>query len=452
MIPAPPHPVDLLIEARWIIPVVPAGVTLEDHAVAVSGGRIAALLPREEAHAAYVPARVIRLDRHVLMPGLVNAHTHAAMTLLRGFADDMPLMRWLRERIWPAEMEHVSPEFVYDGTLLAAAEMIRGGVTTANDMYFFPDAAARAFADSGMRACVGMIAFEFPTRYASTADDYLAKGLAARDRYRDEARLSFCFAPHAPYTVSDATFQRVVSLAEELDVPIHLHVHETRDEVEESLRDHGMRPLERLLQLGVVSPRLAAVHAIELDHSEIELLARHGASVVHCPSSNLKLASGFAPVQRLIDAGVNVALGTDGAASNNRLDVLTELRLAALLAKAVSRETEAFPAHAAIHAATLAGAQALGLERIIGSIEAGKQADLIAVDFDDPSLTPCYVPASHIVYATERSNVSDVWVGGEQLLSAKRHCAGKMADEHSAALEAAVCMWQKRLVSLGFMR
>lgn len=438
---------DLLIEARWIIPVVPAGATLERQAVAVRDGRIAGLCPWDAATQLYEAHQVVRLDRHVLMPGLVNAHTHAAMTLLRGFADDMPLMRWLRERIWPAETTHVSPEFVYDGTLLAAAEMVRGGVTTASDMYFFPEAAARAFVDSGMRACIGMIAFESATRYASGADDYLARGLAARDHYCDEPRLSFSFAPHAPYTVSDATFQRVVALAEELDVPIHLHVHETRDEIEESLRLHGARPLERLRRLGVVSPRLIAVHAIEVSAGEIELLARHGASVVHCPSSNLKLASGFAPVQRCIEAGVNVALGTDGAASNNRLDMMTEMRFAALLAKAVSRETEAFPAHAVIRAATLDGARALGLEHVTGSIEVGKAADLIAIDFDDLSLTPCYEPASHIVYTGERSNVSDVWVAGQRLLAAK-----KMVDDRYRGLEAAVCIWQKRLVSSNFTR
>jgi 5-methylthioadenosine/S-adenosylhomocysteine deaminase len=442
---APPEPADLLVEARWIIPVVPAGTTLEHHAVAVRDGRIIGLVSSDSAAQRYRAREVIRLDRHVLMPGLVNTHTHAAMTLLRGFADDMPLMRWLRERIWPAETNHVSPEFVYDGTLLAAAEMVRGGITTANDMYFFPEAAARAFVDSGMRACLGMIALEFPTRYASGADDYLARGLAARDRYRDEPRLTFCLAPHAPYTVSDSTFERVVALAEELDVPIHLHLHETRDEIDESVRLHGVRPLERMRRLGVLSPRLIAVHAIELTESEIELLARHGASVVHCPSSNLKLASGFAPVQRCVEAGVNVALGTDGAASNNRLDMMTEMRIAALLAKAVSREPEAFPAHSVIQAATLDGARALGLEHLIGSIEAGKSADLIAVDFDDLSLTPCYAPASHIVYASERSNVSDVWVAGQRLLAQK-----KMVDERYHALEASVCIWQNRLVSSSF--
>jgi 5-methylthioadenosine/S-adenosylhomocysteine deaminase len=439
--PVPPQQVDLLIEARWIIPVVPADVTLERHAVAVRDGVIVGICPSASAAQAFSAAETVNLDHHVLLPGLVNTHTHAAMTLLRGFADDIPLMRWLREKIWPAETEHVSPEFVYDGTLLAAAEMIRGGVTLANDMYFFPEAAARAFLDSGMRACLGMIALEFPTRYASSADDYLARGLAARDRYRDEARLSFCFAPHAPYTVSDATFERVAALAEELDASIHMHVHETRDEIAESLREHGERPLERLHRLGIVSPRLIAVHAIELTDGEIDLLARHGASVVHCPSSNLKLASGFAPAQRLIKAGVNVALGTDGAASNNRLDVLGEMRLAALLAKAVSGETEALPAHAAIRAATLDGARALSLEHLTGSVETGKAADLIAIDFGERSHTPCYAPASHLVYVSERSNVSDVWVGGERLLEAKQ-----TVGQRYHSLEAAVCMWQDRLV------
>jgi len=403
----------LLIRARWTVPVEPAGAVLEDHAVAVRGGKIAAVLPAAEAAARFAGAEERVLPHHALIPGLVNAHTHAAMVLMRGLSDDLPLMRWLQEHIWPVEAKHVSPQFVRDGTLLACAEMLRAGVTCFNDMYFFPEAAAEAAAAAGMRVALGLIVIEFPTVYASDPDDYLRKGLALRDRLRERPLVSFCFAPHAPYTVSDASFHKIATLAAELDLPVHVHLHETADEIERSLAEHGVRPLERLRRLGLVSPNLLAVHAVHLADAEIELLARHGSSVAHCPSSNLKLASGFARVQALLKGGVNVALGTDGAASNNRLDVLEEMRTAALLAKAVAGDAEAMPAHAALHAATLAGARALGLDGLIGSIEPGKAADLVAVNVAGPELSPCYKPVSHLVYAAGREHVTDVWIGGE---------------------------------------
>jgi len=348
----------LLIRARWIVPVEPAGAVLENHAVAVLGDRIDALLPAAEIDARYPGADVVDLADHVLIPGLVNAHTHAAMTLMRGLADDRPLLRWLTEHIWPAETRHISAEFVTDGTLLACAEMLRAGITCFNDMYFFPEAALEAALQAEMRAALGMIVVEFPSAYASDPDDYLQKGLALRDRYREHPLLSFCLAPHAPYTVSDATFRKVATMLGELDVPLHIHLHETEDEIERSLAEHGVRPIERMRRLGLLGPGLMAVHGVHLQADEIELLARHGSSVVHCPSSNLKLASGFAPVAQLLAAGVNVALGTDGAASNNRLDLMQEMRLAALLAKAVARDAEAMPAHRALRCATLGGAMA----------------------------------------------------------------------------------------------
>ncbi len=432
-----PQPADLAIEARWVVPVEPAGVVLEDHAVIVQAGRIVGILPTAESAERYAPAERVVLPSHVLIPGLVNLHTHAAMVLMRGLADDLPLMTWLKEHIWPAEIRHASRDMVYDGTFLAAAEMLRGGITCANDMYFFPEAAGRAFLDAGMRAAVGMIAVEFPTAYASDPDDYLAKGIAVRDAMRDQSRLSFCFAPHAPYTVSDRTFARIGTMAEELDVPIHIHLHETDDEVRDSLSAHAARPLQRLDSLGLVSPRLIAVHAVHLSEAEVDLLARNGCSVAHCPSSNLKLASGFAPVPTLLEAGVNVGLGTDGAASNNRLDVLQEMRTAALLAKAVSGKPETMPAHAALRAATLGGARALGLERTIGSIETGKSADLCAVSLDDIETRPCYDPVSHLVYAAGREHVTDVWVEGEHVVLDRelRHGAGR-------DLEKTALLWQ----------
>ena len=433
-------PEPFLIRARWVVPVEPAGAVLDDHVVAVRDGLIEAVLPLEAARARYPERAIIELRQHVLVPGLVNAHTHAAMALMRGLADDLPLLRWLQQHIWPVEMRHVSPQFVRDGTLLACAEMLRGGTTCFNDMYFYPEAALESVLESGMRASLGMIVVEFASSYASDPDDYFEKGLALRDRWRDHPQLSFCLAPHAPYTVSDATFRRVARLVGEVDVPVHIHLHETGEEIERSLAEHGARPIERLRRLGLLGPGLIAVHGVHLTDEEIVLLARHGSSVVHCPSSNLKLASGFAPVARLMAAGVNVAFGTDGAASNNRLDVMQEMRLAALLAKAVARDAQALPAHAALRAATLGGARALGLEARIGSIAPGKCADLTAVRLAGPELIPCYDPVSHLVYAAGREQVSDVWVGGSRLVS-----GGILVNMGRFDLDTRAELWQNSL-------
>lgn len=439
-----PVPQNTLLRPRWIIPVEPAGAVLEGHAVALRDGRIEAILPDAEAAGRFASYSQISLEEHVLIPGLVNAHTHAAMALMRGIADDLPLMRWLEEHIWPAESRHVSPKFVRDGTLLACAEMLRGGVTCFNDMYFYPEAALEAALAAGMRVAVGIIVLDFPSAYAADPDDYLARGLALRDRWREHPLASFCLAPHAPYTVSDASFAKIAKLAGEVEVPVHIHLHETGDEIRRSLAAHGVRPLERLRRLGLLGPGLIAVHAVHLEDAEIALLAGHGASVVHCPSSNLKLASGFAPLARLADAGVNLALGTDGAASNNRLDLFGEMRLAALLAKAVAGSAEAMPAQAALRAATLGGAIALGLEARIGSLVAGKAADLAAVRIAGPELSPCYDPLSHAVYAAGREHVSDVWVAGKQLL---RDGAWTTAEANSpyAGLDTRIKLWQNNL-------
>ncbi|MDP3482317.1 MAG: TRZ/ATZ family hydrolase, partial [Sulfuricella sp.] len=334
----PDNTVDTLIDARWIIPVEPARQTLSRHSIAITDGVIRDILPTGEAHAKYSAKQHFRLDDHVLIPGLINLHTHAAMSLLRGLADDLPLMDWLNNHIWPAETKFVSPEFVRDGTLLACAEMLRGGVTCFNDMYFFPAAAAQAALSAGMRAAIGIIVVDFPTAYAADADDYLSKGLAVRDEFRGEPLLSFTLAPHAPYTVSDKTFAKVLTYAEQLDLPIHIHLHETHDEIEESLKQYGVRPIERLHRLGLLGPNLIAVHMVQTNTEEIRLLAEHGCHVAHCPSSNLKLASGIGPVMEKLEHDINVGLGTDGAASNNRLDMFAEMRLAALLAKGQSRQ------------------------------------------------------------------------------------------------------------------
>ena len=437
----PRFPADLVIEAAWVIPVEPRNVVLEDHAVAITGGNIVAVLSCDEMRMRCSAARTCELHSHVLIPGLINLHTHAAMSLMRGLADDVKLMSWLSDHIWPAESKHVSAQFVGDGTLLACAEMLRGGITCFNDMYFFPEMAARAALEAGMRAALGIVVIEFPTSYASDAQDYLRKGLAMRDELKHEPLLSFCMAPHAPYTVSDKSFENILTLAEQLQIPIHTHVHETQEEIRQSLSTFGMRPVARLAKLGVLGANFLAVHAVHLEASEIAMLAKSGSSVAHCPSSNLKLASGISPVEKLLAAGINVGVGTDGAASNNRLDVFCEMRLAALLAKAHSEDAESVPAHAALRMSTLNAAHALGLEKTIGSIEPGKAADLCAVSFDSIELTPCYDPASHLVYAAGREHVSDVWVAGRQLVE-----GGKLCHIDEPAIRRKANEWKSRIL------
>lgn len=436
-----PHPIDLLIDARWIAPVEPAATLLADHSLAVDAGRIVALLPSTAAAQQFAPREHYRLDSHLLLPGFVNVHTHAAMALLRGYADDMALMRWLQDCIWPAERRLVGTDFVHDGTLLAAWEMLRGGVTCFNDMYFFPQAAATAALEAGIRTALGITVFEFPSAYGSDAADYLAKGLECRDQLRDEALLSFCLAPHAPYTVADTTFERIAVLAAQLDLPIHIHVQETADEIAASLREHGQRPLARLERLGMLGPGTIAVHAVHLAPAEIELLATHGCHVAHCPTSNMKLASGSAPVAALLAAGVNVGLGSDGAASNNRLDLMQEMRHAALLAKLTAGDAACLPAHQALALATLAGARALGLDRDIGSLLPGKAADLCAVDLGEWTLQPCFDPVSHLIYTAGREQVSHVWVAGRLRIKDRQPVGADLSALRQAAL-----LWQNQLL------
>ncbi len=408
--------IDTLIHARWIIPIEPHDTVLEDHAIAVHEGRIVELLPSNEANDKYSAEAVHQLTDHALIPGLVNAHTHAAMSLFRGLADDLPLMDWLQHHIWPAESRWINAEFVADGSRLAIAEMLRGGTTCFNDMYFFPDETARVADHAGIRAVVGLIVIDIPTVWAANADEYLHKGIEVHDQFRHHPLITTAFAPHAPYTVSDEPLQRIVTFAEELDIPIHMHLHETAHEVQEAEANSGQRPLARLEQLELVSPRFMAVHMTQLADEEIEHFAISGAHVVHCPESNMKLASGFCPLQQLLDAGVNVALGTDGAASNNDLDMFSEMRSAALLGKVVARNASAISAAQALHIATLGGAKALGLDAQIGSLEIGKAADITAVDLSALETQPLYHPISQLVYAAGREQVSDVWVAGQHLL------------------------------------
>jgi 5-methylthioadenosine/S-adenosylhomocysteine deaminase len=414
---AMPAEIDLLIRPEWIIPIEPAGVTLSGHSLAVSGGKIVALLPNDDALQRFRPQKTLDLPGQVLLPGLINLHTHAAMSLLRGYADDLPLKRWLAERIWPAESRHAGPDFVRAGTLLACAEMVRGGITTFNDMYFFPDAAAEAAKQVGMRTVLGIVVIEFPSSYAADTDDYLAKGLAVRDALSEDPLTSFCIAPHAPYSVADKTFKNIATLAAQLEIPVHIHLHETGHEIEESLKQHGARPLERLRRLGLLGPQLIAVHAVHLETGEIDLLAHEGCHLAHCPTSNLKLGSGIAPMSAVHVRGINFGLGTDGAASNNRLDLFQEMRHSALLAKGANQNAEMLDAHTILTAATLGGARALGLDERIGSLLPGKAADLCAVRLDEWLMQPCFDPASHLIYVAGREQVTHTWVAGKLVLN-----------------------------------
>ncbi|WP_018606366.1 TRZ/ATZ family hydrolase [Uliginosibacterium gangwonense] len=429
---------DLIIEARWLVPVEPDNTVLEHHCVVISQGVIQQVLPTQHARDLGLSAKeTLTLDEHILFPGFVNTHTHAAMSLMRGLADDLPLMRWLQEAIWPTEGKHVSPNFVRDGTLLAAAEMLLGGITCVNDMYFFPHSSAQAFAEAGIRATVGMIMIEFPSAFATDAEDYLRKGLRVRDEWKGDPLIQFALAPHAPYTVSDSSFEQIATLAVELDCPVHIHLHETQTEIEDSLKRFGVRPLARLEKLGLLGPNLCIAHGVHFTEHELDTLAHYGAHVIHNPTSNMKLASGAAPITGMLKRGVNVGLGTDGAASNNRLDIFQEMRHAALLAKLRESDASALSAHEALHMATLGGARALGLEQKIGSITPGKAADLCAASLADPIVGPCYDPVSHLVYVLGRNAVSHVWVGGE-----KKVHEGRLLHMHNKELQRISRMWQ----------
>ena len=411
-----PEACDLLIEAGFVVPVVPHGVVLEHHAVAVTGGRIVAVLPVPEARSRFAPRETVSRPDAALIPGLVNAHTHNPMTLLRGVADDLPLKVWLQQHIWPIEAAVIGPDFVADGITLAIAEMLRGGTTCVNENYFFPDVQAATYKRYGFRARVGLPVIDFPTAWAASDDEYFDKADEVHDQWRDDALIATAFAPHAPYTVNDANFERVRMLADQLDIPVHLHLHETAQEVEQSLEKHGQRPIARLDRLGLVNERLIAIHMTQLTEAEMHLCAERGVSVVHCPESNLKLASGFCPACALERAGVNLAIGTDGCASNNDLDMFSETRTAALLAKAVAQDAAALDAFSALRAATLGGAKAIGFDDRVGSIEPGKEADLVCVDLSALETQPLHHVVSQLIYATGRQQVSEVWIAGRARL------------------------------------
>ncbi|MEZ5477889.1 MAG: TRZ/ATZ family hydrolase [Thiolinea sp.] len=431
--------IESLISARWLVTVDPQDTVLEQHTLAIQDGRILDILPIQQAEQNYQPRQRLHLEQHALLPGLVNVHTHAAMALLKGLADDLPLMEWLEQHIWPAEARWASEEYVYQGTRLAIAEMLRSGTTCFNDMYFFPEAAARAVEESGIRAALGMILIDFPTAYAANADEYLDKARALHQQLAGHSRIHLLFAPHAPYTVSDEPLQKLAALADELQVPVHMHVHETAFEVLQA-EQQGERPLARLQRLGLLDRHFLAVHMTQLTDAEIELAAQQGLHIAHCPESNLKLASGFCPTARLLAAGVNVALGTDGNASNNDLDLFGEMRTAALLGKGVAQDATTLPAAQVLRMATLNGARALGLEQQIGSLETGKSADLIAVDLGTLESRPLYDPVSQLVYCAGREQVTHAWVTGRLLLEQRQ-----LTTLDTTELLAEADDWQQRL-------
>ena len=434
---------DTLIVPRWCIPAEPAGTVLENHAVAVSDGRILAVLPLQQARSRYQPSALVERPDHVLLPGLVNAHAHSAMTLFRGFADDLPLESWLRDSIWPAERRWVSAEMVRDGTELAIAEMLRGGITCFSDQYFFPEIVAEAATDLSMRAVVATPVLDFPSVWAANNAEYLQKAAdLVHDPYADHPLITTAFAPHSTFAMSDESFAQLRVFADQLDVRVQIHLHESAAEVENSLQDTGKRPFDRLEAAGLVNASLLAIHAVHLNEAEAERFAEAGVSIAHCPKSNLKLASGIAPVARFRSAGVNVALGTDGAASNNTLDLFSEMRTAALLAKARSDDAAAVTAAEALHMATLGGALALGLERQVGSIEAGKLADLTCVDLSALNTQPLYDIISQLVYATQSNQVSDVWVGGRHQLD-----NGRFTHIDTDSLVARANEWRDRIAT-----
>ena len=434
---------DTLIAPRWCIPCEPSGQVLEDHAVAIVDGRIAAILPTAQAKAEFQPSVFIERPDHVLIPGLVNAHTHAAMTLFRGLADDMPLETWLHEGIWPAERRWVSAEMVRDGTELAIAEMLRGGVTCFSDQYFYPEIVAEAATDLSMRAVVATPVVDFPTGWAANAAEYLQKAAdLVHDTYANHPLITTAFAPHSTFALSDESFAALRMLADQLDVRVQIHLHESAAEIDISMKETGKRPFERLVDAGLVNRSLLAVHAVHLSDSEIAQFAESGVSIAHCPTSNLKLASGIAPIADYVSAGINVALGTDGAASNNMLDVFTEMRTAALLAKASSSDAAAISASAALEIATLGGAKALGLEQSIGSISVGKLADLACVDLNHLNTQPIYDVISQLVYATHSGQVTDVWVGGKRQLD-----NGRFAHIDTDDLIARSNEWRDRIAA-----
>ncbi|HUO67499.1 MAG TPA: amidohydrolase family protein [Gammaproteobacteria bacterium] len=431
--------VDALIRPRWTVRVEPQVHVEERLAVAVDDGRIVAVLPVDEADRTFVAGARHDRPQHVLLPGLVNAHTHAAQSLLRGLASDLPSARAL-ERVGRAEARWLGTEFVADGARLAIAEMLLGGITCFADMYPHADVVAEVASESGVRAVLGLVVREVAADSSRDGNTDLHKGLELRDRLKGDPRIRSTFAPWSANHASDATLARIRQLADELDAPVHTQLHETDAEIAASVARFGLRPLERLRRHGLVTPSLIAAHANRLEPSEIAALATAGASVVHCARANLKLANGACPVADLLRAGVNVALGTAGAASSDRVDLWAEMQTAALLAKHVAADAAVVPAAAALAMATINGARALGLDGEIGSLVAGKAADLICVDLGHLELQPVLDPLTRLVYAASSRDVTDVWVAGEHVVT-----SSALLRLDGEAIAAAAAGWGRRL-------
>ena len=431
--------VSLQINARWIITVTPDDRVLEHHAIIIQDDTIIDILPQDQS-SQYTPTELLTFNHHAVVPGFINAHTHAAMSLLKGLADDLPLDQWLNEHIWPAESALVEEPFVRDGSELAIAEMIRGGTTSFNDMYFFIDQTAAAASHIGIRASIGIPVIDFPTRWAKDLNEYITKGLAVHERFHSDELLTFTFAPHAPYTVSDESLKTLQPIMDELGLAMHMHLHETENEVQQSLQTHGMSPIQRLNNLALLSPDFMAVHMTSLSDTDIQLLAKYQTHVIHCPESNLKLASGICPTTALLANQINVAIGTDGSASNNDLDMLGEARTAALIAKGSTLQADSLPAKQALRMATINGAKALGLDKKIGSLEVGKQADMFAINLDSIETQPVYDVISTLIYSASRSQISDVWVAGKRLM--QDH---KLITIDESALIEKIKRWQGKI-------
>jgi len=409
----------IIISASWIFTSNSEGELLSDYSIVIEDNKIIDLVPQSKVFDEYVASDIYELTDHILIPGLINTHTHAAMSLFKGFSDDLPLQDWLSNHIWPAEKKFVSSSFVKDGSVLALAEMIKSGITTFNDMYFFPDATAEAAKELGVRGNIGLVVLDFPTNYAADPEDYLLKGFDFRDKWRNEELITTCIAPHAPYSVSDEAFTLINTFAEELNINIHTHLHETQWEINESIEKYGVTPVQRLNNLGIIGPSLMAAHCVHLNNQDIAILAKNKVNIIHNPSSNMKLGSGFSDTSKMLKQNLNISLGTDGSASNNRLDVMEEMRLAALLIKGSTQSPELLPAKEAIKMATINGAKALGLDSEIGSIEINKKADLVAINLNSIENQPVYNPLATLVYSSSRSDISYVWINGEIKLKDK---------------------------------
>jgi 5-methylthioadenosine/S-adenosylhomocysteine deaminase len=406
---------DILVLGGIVVTMDERRSILPDGALAIRGNAIIALGPRAPIAAAYHAATVVDATGCLVMPGLIDAHTHIPMTLFRGLADDLPLHTWLEQHVWPAEHRFINSESVRWASRLGVAELLRSGVTTLCDMYFYENEVAAAVDELGMRGVLAHAHFDVTSAANNNCERSLADAEQFIARWRDHSRIVPALGPHAPYTVGPELYRRLHALAERLDTLVVTHLAETQEEDRDIRRLYGRSPIRHLANLGLVDARLVAAHCVWLDREEIDLLAAARTGVVHNPRSNLKLASGIAPVPDMLRAGVLVGLGTDGAASNNALDLLAEIQMAALLHKGVRLDPLAVPAAAALEMATIGGARALKLDHLVGSLEPGKRADVVIIDLDEDNLVPLYDPMSHLAYAVEAADVRTVVVDGRIL-------------------------------------